>query len=785
MKIVLHLCCWIGLAVSSADAAQLQALPVESALDIRAFARSGSLQFSPDGRELLCAIYDNRRLGSPQGEWIQKRSVGLPMLMTGTDVALIDMSSGEMRSLTGGDGTNWGASWSPDGHFVAFLSDRGGNFAALWVWEAGTGKLRKVSDLIALEWEGEPIQWLPDSRTVLLAVLPHGVTPAQYATRMLGGKEQTASSGNQTNESLHVPGSTVTIYRASAVAKDAAPPDQLRLGSLFDLDSDLRDLVAVDVFEGTARPVDRGGRISHYALSPDGRKVVISRAERYQRDSFQELFELSVLDLTSGESKSVARDLHLQYDGSVSWAPSSSRIAYWSQERGTVKDVFVLDLTTALGRRVTEFSPDSSTFFNAGPLWDAGGRTLYVLHQGALWKIPVDSTEAAMELAQVPGRSLKGVVTNGDDRVWSPDGGRSLLAMTYDNHDRQSGFYRIDMTNGGTTRLLEHGECYDCVVSRRLTAVKPDGKMLVYFSGDAQHDVDLWLSDPAFRHPRRLSRLNSQFDRCQMGAARLVEWRSLDGQLLHGALLLPAGYREGQRYPLIVGVYGGSNLSEHIKYFGLEGDGVFNQQLFATRGYAVLFPDAPLDYADPLAGLAKTVLPGVDRVIDLGIADPERLGLWGHSYGGFCTLALIVQTARFKAAVAADGFGDQTGRYGQMLRSGASNGAGGLEGLGVAPWQQPQRYIENSPVFYLNRVETPLLLVHGEEDVAVKSFLSDEVFTMLRGLGKEVEYVTYAGEGHSPVDWSYANQLDVAQRLVDWFDRHLNAHKTTDPAERK
>jgi len=262
-----------------------------------------------------------------------------------------------------------------------------------------------------------------------------------------------------------------------------------------------------------------------------------------------------------------------------------------------------------------------------------------------------------------------------------------------------------------------------------------------------------------------------------MGIGRLIEWYSLDGQKLQGALLLPARYEGGKRYPLIVYVYGGATLSDDVNYFGMGDGGPFNMQLFATRGYAVLLPDAPLKLATPMSDLAKTVLPGVDKVIELGIADPDRLGVLGHSYGGYSALSLIVQTKRFKAAMAADGYADQVGAYGQMAKDGTAFGISSAEQgqglMGGTPWEFRSRYIENSPIAYLDRVETPLLIVHGTEDTTVRPHLSDQVFVGLRRLGKEVVYVKYVGEGHSPLYWNYANQLDYTRRMVDWFEQHL------------
>ena len=178
-----------------------------------------------------------------------------------------------------------------------------------------------------------------------------------------------------------------------------------------------------------------------------------------------------------------------------------------------------------------------------------------------------------------------------------------------------------------------------------------------------------------------------------------------------------------------------------------------------------------------MSDIAKAVLPGINKVVEMGIADPGRLGIMGHSFGGYSTLSVIVQTARFRAAIEASGFGDTIGEYGAMGAAGTAFGTAvqerGPGSLGGTPWQERDKYIENSPVLYLDRVETPLLIIHGAEDQIVASFLADELFVDLRRLGKKVEYAKYVGEDHSPVDWAYANQMDFSNRIIAWFDEHL------------
>ena len=222
--------------------------------------------------------------------------------------------------------------------------------------------------------------------------------------------------------------------------------------------------------------------------------------------------------------------------------------------------------------------------------------------------------------------------------------------------------------------------------------------------------------------------------------------------------------------------------SDNVNLFGLASNHLDNMQLLATRGYAVLYPDVPLNLGTPMADIAKTVIPAVNKVIDLGIADPDRIGVMGYSYGGYSTLALVVQTMLFRAAIDGAGPGDLFARYSVLAPNGSAPGiAWAEEGqgrMGGTPWQFRDRYIENSPTFYLDRVETPVLIIQGGMDRAVPSYLSDEVFVGLRRLGKRVVYAKYEGEDHSAILWNYANQTDYCNRVIAWFEQEMAPRDT-------
>jgi dipeptidyl aminopeptidase/acylaminoacyl peptidase len=202
----------------------------------------------------------------------------------------------------------------------------------------------------------------------------------------------------------------------------------------------------------------------------------------------------------------------------------------------------------------------------------------------------------------------------------------------------------------------------------------------------------------------------------------------------------------------------------------------------ATRGYSVLFPDAPLRLGLSMQDVVRTVLPGVNAAVDLGYADPERLAVMGQSYGSYSVLSLITQTDRFKAAVISavaapdlvtgylymspDGVGSETGFY--------ENGQGNMGGT---PWDNKDRYLENSPLFLFDRIQTPLLMAHGTKDFLPLRY-ADSVFVALQRLGKDVEYRIYQDEEH--VITRKPNVIDFWQRQLDFLAEHLNLDRDSD-----
>jgi len=751
-------------APSPSLAQEFVPLRIEDVLSVHEFAQLSSAEFSYDGKWLVYGDHDNHKNETSSPNKFEKSEV--PEIAMGTDIVIVDTATGLTRNLTGGKGANWGATWSPRSLDLAFLSDRElSGTAKLWIWHGGSGTLEPLSNVAT---RGSEICWSPDATKILVKGFPISL-PRTGEESVKPSADRTQSSSDSTL------GSTVALYYSTPSSEATGSNKQSDPWSLEGFRS---DLLVVDTQSGSTQRLATDERISKFSFSPDGLFAAFTTALRFEKPASQQLlWNLSVVSIGSGKTTVAASGIRLGFNGaSYSWSPDSSRLAF--QEGGPLAsgDAYTVDLRTGILKNVTKFGRTLPWGSAASPLWDNSGQFIYLVHDDAIWRASINAGGAS-RVATIPEHRITEIAASTPDRLWSSDGGKTTVVLTYDDHGKQSGLYRLNLADGRIEGVLERGQFYLSTILERHLFPSENNRMLAFFSQDSQHDVDLWITDAQLDHARRLTHLNAQFDRYQLGGARLVDYRSLDGELLHGALLLPSDYQKGKQYPLIVWVYGGSHGSEYLNRFGLGFGGAANLQILATRGYAILFPDAPQHLGTPMLDLAKTVLPAVNTVIDMGIADADRVGVLGHSNGGYSVLSLIVQTKRFRAAVMEDGTGDLISAYGQMGKDGSAFLSSVTEEgqglMGGTPWQYRDRYIENSPLFFLDRVETPLLIVHGGEDKTVAPFLGDEIFVGLRRLGKEAEYARYDGEGHSPVVWSHANQVDFCNRLISWFDRHL------------
>jgi dipeptidyl aminopeptidase/acylaminoacyl peptidase len=240
---------------------------------------------------------------------------------------------------------------------------------------------------------------------------------------------------------------------------------------------------------------------------------------------------------------------------------------------------------------------------------------------------------------------------------------------------------------------------------------------------------------------------------------------------------LPADYIEGKKYPTIVYMY--EKLSQTAHRYDAPRTGGFSAAIYTSNGYAVFNPDIVFELNDPGLSSKDCILAGLDAAIETGVVDPERVGLHGHSWGGYQTAFLITQTDRFKAAVAGAPLTNMISMYSSIYwNSGSANqpifesSQGRFKG---GYWDNLDAYARNSPVYYADKVTTPLILLHNDQDGAVDWNQGIEYFNTLRRLEKPVVMLQYVGENHGVR--KPANRKDYSYRMLDFFNHYLKGEE--------
>lgn len=313
---------------------------------------------------------------------------------------------------------------------------------------------------------------------------------------------------------------------------------------------------------------------------------------------------------------------------------------------------------------------------------------------------------------------------------------------------------------------------------------------LVLFRGTTRAGTSLWAADANGGGSRKLLSLNEHMADVRLGKMMLVDYRGIDGESLKAGVIFPPDYHPERRYPTLFWVHAGATVrSLENSFFDAYQPGMYNMHIYAAKGYVVVMPSMPMKpdgvRKDDFIDLPKGVMPAVDRLIELGIADPDRLAVIGQSYGGYSTYALVTYTNRFKAAIAMAGLTDLVGLYGQFDPT--ARGYPGLEhqksvnwalldqgqiGLRAAPWEDLWHYLRNSPLYYADRVETPLLLIHGEQDIRGPMSQAEEFFYALYRQGKRARLLRYWGEDHG-LRQSLANVRNIMDEIFAWLEMNM------------
>jgi dipeptidyl aminopeptidase/acylaminoacyl peptidase len=484
-------------------------------------------------------------------------------------------------------------------------------------------------------------------------------------------------------------------------------------------------------------------------------------------DLYQDVY---LIDLAAGTRKKILD--RLRYRPSLS--PDGRFVLYFNKRSWHLYDVksgTTRNLTDALKipfYEEEEDRPQEPRPYGSGG-WLEDGSTVLLYDRFDIWKISSLKNEA-VNLTAGEGRKtgLTFRILRLDPEQKSLKKDQPLLLSAYHNREKFKAFYGASVAKEGVRRLLEDKKTFNFVAKAR----KSDA--LLFTREGYDEFPDIWASDLEFRSPRKITEANPQVKDFAWGTSELVEWQSQDGLPLQGVLIKPGNYEPGRRYPVLVYFY--ERMSDRLHRFN---EVVVNHRpcfpFYAGNGYAIFLPDIVYETGRPGLSAVKCLIPGVQKIIDLGVADPKAIALHGHSWGGYETAFVITQTNLFRAAIAGAAVGNMTSAYsGIRWESGLARQfqyEKDQSRIGRSLWENRDLFIENSPVFYADRIQTPLLLMAGDEDGAVPWEQSIELYLAMRRLGKDCVFLQYRGEPHHPQ--KLANKLDYSIRMKQYLDHYL------------
>jgi dipeptidyl aminopeptidase/acylaminoacyl peptidase len=727
MRRLLLLALTLGLlsGTSAAPSAQPQSpFTAEDMLDV---ATANVLDLTEDGARVAVAVRtlrdnaftDHRRFGDP--------TYVAPLLV---DLRVIDTRSGATDRPFKQLMTVRQAVWSRDGARLAILTvaetPQRIPLTTLWIWDAARRQVSEVPRRARVAATSD-LAWLPDGSRLVVALRDEADDSAAHAafTALVGGP--------------------IIVHTSKEPLLDW---DGLRRADR------LRTIAEIDPTTGDARTLLPKTKLTDYQLTRDGALVTF-------REDATEKTDYDVIGGTQNHLKRVARAAGAApstvVDGKTlktmnpRWS-DDGRLLAWA-EKG---QVFIQGIDETAARALTpKAEGDGAESFAVSAFSRDNRRLLLTSKKG--WYVATLASGArdlVLELNEKeedrnPRLSLLG---------WTPTG--DGLLVQYGEPDRwERGVRRLDLTTRQLTPLANGRDLYQNIRYSR------DGQTVVYQMSDGDRPADLYVAAADFSRSRRLLELNPWIARRALPASELVSYRDADGKVLYGVLRYPVGYQKGRRYPTVFEIY--------ETFF----DNGFNARaaLLANRGYAVFHPSVNLVVGRPAESWSKGVTAAANRLIEMGVADPDRLGVHGTSYGGYATVLLLTETERFKAAINVSGKVNMVSFYTDSPRLGVRNTHApekSQDRIGGTLWEYPERYLEHSAIMRADRIKTPLLNITGDQDPNVPASQSREIYYALRRLGREVEWVRYVNGGHRPPN-SVSETIDFENRIVAWYDKHL------------
>jgi dipeptidyl aminopeptidase/acylaminoacyl peptidase len=344
---------------------------------------------------------------------------------------------------------------------------------------------------------------------------------------------------------------------------------------------------------------------------------------------------------------------------------------------------------------------------------------------------------------------------------------RPVLLSAVDERTKASGLYRVTFPAGPEpAKIVMLDKAFGVPIKAR------NADVYVFTLSRFEEFGNLWTSSDAFTDMKQVSDANPQQAQYNWGRSELVEYVNADGKHLQAILTKPENFDPSKKYPMLVYIYEQLTNNLHRYVAPAPGGSSINVTRYASNGYIILQPDIVYDLGYPGQSALKCVLPAVQKVLSMGFVDPARVGIQGHSWGGYQISYMITKTNIFRAVEAGASVGDMFGGYGGIRWGTGMSRAFQYEKtqsrIGVPPWKNPLIYMENSPLFWIENIHTPYLTMANDEDDAVPWQQGIEFFTAMRRLGKEAYMFVYNGEKHGLRQRE--NQKHWTVHMAEYFD---------------
>ena len=657
-------------------------------------------------------------------------------------LALIDTRDGTQRDVFATKITVRSAALSPDATRVGALVVRNDRVEAV-IWDRASARARTLTTPAGMYIaENSDLKWSADGTRIIVALRTEAWK-----------RDANAEFARMTHGPVFV--------------QDGSEPflawDKMRR------DGNVRAVYSIDVTSSKAAELLPMSMYAAYQLTQDDSLITWS-ADITKKTDYDVIFGAENRPMARRLSGGEAIEVMASTKGvSPIWSKDGRRIAYAKDGR-----VFVRAVGDAAPRQIA--GPDSATAAanasDSSPVakaaradlrysvmrWSPTGDALLLSNPQGLWIAPLDKSVMQMVVATNDTVSSTPRVS---PVAWSDDG-RFLYLSASSRMAWERGLLRYDRSNKSILKLASGARIFGAV---RLSA---SGTVLVYSAGDGNRPQDLYVADSVMANSRRLTTLNPALATKSLAGTRLVNYHDADGKTRYGVVYLPADYVAGRKYPTLFSIY--------EDFF----DDTFDPSLnvLSSQGYVVVKPSVGFETGFPGEAWLKGVTAAANALVESGIADSSKLGVYGTSYGGYATNLLITQTGRFRAAVNVSGKVDMVSFYTDSPRLGVRNvhaAEKSQDRIGATLWQQPQKYIAQSAIFFADRITTPLLLITGAQDPNVPAENTREMYYALRRLGKPVTWVNYMNSGHGTPATTVEDFLDYHARITAFFDRHLKA----------